>query len=200
MNDKTTKTLIINCARTLFLEKGYENTPVEEICSLSGMAKGTFFYHFETKQYLVEFLLDSQFFEMMQQIKKALQDCDNLYNKLTVFVMMLISIDSMPPESAKYFKQEPEWFYKLYDDARYKYLYPEIYEILREGEYTGVFRIKNIEMVANMLFLGINSFLHSHYNKMKEDMDYRREALDGLEELLSKAVGAKQNAFRLAQI
>ena len=43
MNDKTTRTMIINCARTLFLEKGYENTPVEEICNLSGMAKGTFF-------------------------------------------------------------------------------------------------------------------------------------------------------------
>ena len=140
------------------------------------------------------------FFEMMQQVKKALQESDNIYDKLTAFVMMLISVDSMPPESAQYFKHEPQWFYKLYDDARYKYFYPEIYEILREGEYMGVFRIKNIEMVANMLFLGINSFLHCHYNKMKEDTDYKREALDGLDELLSKVLGVKQNAFRLAQV
>jgi len=199
MNDKTTKTLIINSARTLFLEKGYDKTPVEEICELSGMAKGTFFYHFETKQYLVEYLLDVQFEEMMAQIKKVLQGYDDLYDKMTAFVMMLISTDSLPPESAQYFRNEPEWFFKLYDDARYKYFYPEIFEILREGENMGVFRIKNVEILANMLFLGINSFVHYYYNKMKDDNKFRRNALDGIDELLTKALGVRNNAFRLSQ-
>jgi AcrR family transcriptional regulator len=200
MNDKTTKTLIINSARTLFMEKGYEHTPVEEICELSGMAKGTFFYHFETKQYLVMFLLDAQFSDMMVQIKKVIRECKNVEDKLTAFVMALISTDAIPPEAAQYFCREPEWFFKLYDDARYKYFFPEICEILREGEDTGAFRLRNTEMVANMLFLGINSFLHTHYNKMREDMDFRQEALSGMDELISKALGLRMNVLRLSQI
>lgn len=200
MNDKTTKTLIINSARTLFMEKGYEHTPVEEICELSGMAKGTFFYHFETKQYLIAYLLDMQFTDMMVQVKKVLQDCRSIEERLTAFVMALISTDAIPPESARYFRREPEWFFKLYDDARYKYFFPEIYEILREGEDMGVFRLKNTEMVANMLFLGINSFLHTYYNKMKEDEDFRKKALDGMDEIISKSLGLRTNALRLAQI
>ncbi len=44
--DRATRMLILSSARTLFSEKGYDETPVEEICALAGVAKGTFFLSF----------------------------------------------------------------------------------------------------------------------------------------------------------
>jgi len=44
--DRATRMLILSSARTLFSERGYEDTPGEEICALAGVAKGTCFYHY----------------------------------------------------------------------------------------------------------------------------------------------------------
>lgn len=199
-NDKTTRTLLIASARTLFLEKGYDRTPVEEICELAGMAKGTFFYHFATKQYLVQYLMDMQLQDMMADINRAMADCGRVEDKLRSFIVMLIAADALPPESAGYFKEQPEWFYKLFDDARYKYFFPVLVNILEEGVESGLFRIKCVEALANLLFLGINAYLHANFERMESDQEYRREALEGIDELVSKTLGLRPFAFRLAII
>jgi AcrR family transcriptional regulator len=200
MNDKTTRTLLINSARTLFLEKGFDRTPVEEICELAGMAKGTFFYHFETKQYLVKYLLDMQFRDMMEQAARAMEECGNPAEKLRSFMVMLISTDVLPPESAHYFKKQPEWFYKLYDDARYATFYPLIADILNEGCEEGLFHVRSAETAASLLLFGINGFLHCNCDRMENDDKFRKEALCGVDELISRALGYKAGVFRLHQI
>ena len=70
--DRATRMLILSSARTLFSEKGYEDTPVEEICALAGVAKGTFFYHFESKQYIVRYILSMQLAEYRDKLKEQM--------------------------------------------------------------------------------------------------------------------------------
>jgi len=41
-----TKRRIFECAMKLFAEKGYDATSVEEITAVTGIAKGTLYYHF----------------------------------------------------------------------------------------------------------------------------------------------------------
>ena len=39
--------------RVLFIERGYENTSLEDISEKANVSKGTFYYHFESKEDLV---------------------------------------------------------------------------------------------------------------------------------------------------
>ena len=45
-------------AQKLFIEKGYYNTSVDEICKEMGVAKGLFYYYFKTKEDLVSQMVD----------------------------------------------------------------------------------------------------------------------------------------------
>ena len=41
---------LIACAQRLFYSMGYENTSVSDIVNEVGVAKGTFYYYFKSKQ------------------------------------------------------------------------------------------------------------------------------------------------------
>lgn len=53
-----TKRRIFNTAIKLFSEKGYDNTSVEEITAVSGVAKGSLYYHFAKKEDIFDLLLE----------------------------------------------------------------------------------------------------------------------------------------------
>lgn len=48
---------ILQAAQRLFAEKGYHATPTSEIASLAGVAQGTLFYHFKSKEGILLSLL-----------------------------------------------------------------------------------------------------------------------------------------------
>jgi len=45
---------LLQIAYRMFISHGYENTSVDEIIEEAGIAKGTFYYYFETKEQLLE--------------------------------------------------------------------------------------------------------------------------------------------------
>jgi AcrR family transcriptional regulator len=49
---------LLDTAFDLFLERGYEQTSVEQITNAVGVAKGTFYHYFDTKQDLLEQLVE----------------------------------------------------------------------------------------------------------------------------------------------
>ena len=52
-NARTTRGNIVSAAWKLFYEQGYEDTTVEEIISLSGTSKGSFYHYFDGKDALL---------------------------------------------------------------------------------------------------------------------------------------------------
>ena len=54
---KKTKRKIFETSMRLFSEKGYEATSIEEITATVGVAKGTLYYHFSSKEELFNFLI-----------------------------------------------------------------------------------------------------------------------------------------------
>ena len=45
---------LLKIAYEMFLTKGYENTSVDEIISEAGIAKGTYYYYFDSKEHMLE--------------------------------------------------------------------------------------------------------------------------------------------------
>jgi AcrR family transcriptional regulator len=55
----TRKETILHVATKLFSEKGYRNTTIAELAEHTGVAEGTIFYHFKTKEGLFLSILES---------------------------------------------------------------------------------------------------------------------------------------------
>ena len=53
-----TKRKIFETSMKLFAEKGYEATSIEEITATVGVAKGTLYYHFGSKEEIFNFLVE----------------------------------------------------------------------------------------------------------------------------------------------
>jgi len=53
-----TRANILNAAQSLFAKNGYDATGVADICQEAGVSKGSFYYHFPSKQALFLELLD----------------------------------------------------------------------------------------------------------------------------------------------
>lgn len=64
-----TKRNIFDTAMKLFAEKGYSETSVEEITAVTGIAKGTLYYHFAKKEDILYFLID----EGMKLLKNSIE-------------------------------------------------------------------------------------------------------------------------------
>ncbi len=189
--ERATKMLILSSARTLFSEKGYENTPVEEICELAGIAKGTFFYHFESKQSIVRYIVAMQLEEYRKNLLGQMETLGDAISKAEFFVSALIEQGQTANEANTYFKDlEPEWYSTVIKEERMLALLPLLQDVVEEGIEQGYFRLKNPSACAAIAFLGIDSYLH--YKPVLSD-----EIKSGIREMTAKTLGLKEAMFAL---
>lgn len=84
----TKKELLLNAAEKLMSKKGYEKTTVEEITNEAGVAKGTFYVYFKSKEDVLFDLLESRVVLYKEEFEKVRDKGVNLYEKilnLTIF-------------------------------------------------------------------------------------------------------------------
>ena len=77
-----TKRKIFEAAMELFAQKGYDGTSVEEITSVVGIAKGTLYYHFSSKEEIFYFLVEEGMNLLKNSIEIKTSKCDATIDKL----------------------------------------------------------------------------------------------------------------------
>jgi AcrR family transcriptional regulator len=189
--DRATKMLILSSARTLFSEKGYDGTAVEEVCALAGVAKGTFFYYFESKQFIVRYILSMQMEEYRDKLREQIDTFKDSVSKMEYFISALIELSDIGTEPETYFRaKDSDWFKSVVNEERRKALYPLLEEIIREGIEQGFFKVKNPDVCAAIAFMGIDAYLH--YDERK-DVDTR----NGIREITAKTLGIRESALAI---
>ena len=85
-----TKRRIFTTAIKLFAEKGYDNAGIEEITAVAGVAKGSLYYHFETKEEVFDLLLEEGEKLLNNSIEIKFKHCNNALDKLKAIIMIQI--------------------------------------------------------------------------------------------------------------
>ena len=65
------RTQILDAARSVLAEKGFEATTVSEIVAKAGVAQGTFYLYFPSKASLVEALCEEMFARILEAVQEA---------------------------------------------------------------------------------------------------------------------------------
>ncbi|MGC5325717.1 TetR/AcrR family transcriptional regulator [Brevibacillus sp. SYSU BS000544] len=84
-----TRERIYQIAISLFLEKGYDETTVDEIVSKADIAKGTFFNYFPAKEQILDHLGQQRIVMMEQLLTTELRDCQNAVEKINRLYLVL---------------------------------------------------------------------------------------------------------------
>ena len=87
-----TKRKIFETSMKLFAEKGYDATSIEEITATVGVAKGTLYYHFSSKEEIFQFLVEEGIKLLKNSISIKTLKLNNSIDKLRAIVLIEIKI------------------------------------------------------------------------------------------------------------
>ena len=87
-----TKRKIFETSMKLFAEKGYDATSIEEITASVGVAKGTLYYHFTSKEEIFNFLVEEGIKLMQNSIDIKTSKLTNYIDKLKAVVLIQIKV------------------------------------------------------------------------------------------------------------
>ena len=138
---ETRKSEILNVAENLFFEKGYEHTTINDILNASGIAKGSLYYHYKSKEDVLDGIIKRRGDVNIEAANRIAQS-----NKLTVQEKLLQVMLSQKPGderqkqlTADYEKSSNgQLFEKSLTDMIMR-LAPVINEIIAQGISEGVF-------------------------------------------------------------
>ncbi len=85
---KKTKRKIFETSMKLFSEKGYDATSIEEITATVGVAKGTLYYHFSSKEEIFNFLIEEGMKLLKISIEIKTSKCTTTIDKLKAIVLI----------------------------------------------------------------------------------------------------------------
>ena len=87
-----TKRKIFETSMKLFADKGYDATSIEEITATVGVAKGTLYYHFSSKEEIFNFLVDEGVKLLKNSISIKTDKMTNSLDKIRAIVLIQIKI------------------------------------------------------------------------------------------------------------
>lgn len=87
-----TKKKIFETAMDLFAKKGYDSASIEEITAVAGVAKGTLYYYFKSKEEILKFLISEglELLEHSLQIKE--RQAENFEDKIYAIILVLVKV------------------------------------------------------------------------------------------------------------
>lgn len=91
-SQKPTLVLIKENAKILFLEQGYSNTSIRDICDMTKITKGSLFHYYQTKEELAKDVITSFFDGFSSLLESNLQEFDNDQITIINYVDALIAI------------------------------------------------------------------------------------------------------------
>lgn len=169
MKKEIRKKELIKIAYDLFITKGYENTSVDEIIAKAGIAKGTYYYHFESKEQMLEEVINMMIDEGLKRAKKVVNSTLSLEEKLIFTILALqVTPEEQSVQDAIHTK-ENIILHKKINDKIIDTAVPLLSSIVREAKKEGLFICDdNIEERVRMtLILSNEMFDHSEINETK---------------------------------
>lgn len=87
-----TKRRIFNTAIKIFSEKGYDNSSIEEITAIAGVAKGSLYYHFSKKEDIFDMLIEEGMKLLKNNIEIKTKNCTTALEKIKAVILIQIKV------------------------------------------------------------------------------------------------------------
>ena len=193
---KSKKEQILDMSFSLFLEKGYDNTSISDILSKLDIARGTLYYHFESKEAIMDAIIERTAKKIVEEAKgivlqKGLSVHEKIFllfyesnmNRLSGGELMIDYLNQ--PQNALFHEKSNRAFIQKISPI----LGDIISEGVKEGIFDNAFPYESAELVLAMIM----GFMDVPYESTNgNDLERRMESLlYNMERML----GAKEGSF-----
>ena len=176
----TKKDQILDTSLQLFMKKGFDATSISDILSQLDIARGTLYYHFESKEAIMDAIIERLLNQVLEKIEKLMTN-DSL-SQAEKFMGFFASINltqlTGDEEIVDYFNQpQNALFHEKSNRLLIKKLSPVLAQIISEGMESGLFDTPYPAETAELILVGITGFVDSKDSPADEDsMNHRMES------------------------
>jgi len=174
------KNELIKISERLFIDKGYEETSVDDILRASGLSKGGFYHYFKSKDEVLTESINNIIDKLLEQLEPIVDDKNlNALQKLKLFLKMKSEFQNSNREYAKYLSmllKSDFTLYKYYVTVAHKFVVP-LGKIIEQGVNEGIFIVKFPYETADILLRTVVSlpqsgFYHDYINDQIKHANY----------------------------
>lgn len=154
-HDKRTR--ILDAALKTFVKRGFPDTKVAEIASEAGVAEGTLYNYFPSKEDLLLALFDEKWGGIIEEIKGKISRLDDPNKKLKAIFSLVVRMFKKNRQLAELFMvdvKQSSIFLNNYTINRIVEFLDLIEEVLEEGKEKGIYRRDLDTRVAKMIIFG----------------------------------------------
>ena len=147
------KKMLLKIAYDLFLTKGYENTSVDEIIEKAQIAKGTYYYYFQSKEQMLEEVIDMMIKNEVKMAEQIIRTDISVPQKIVGILTSMKPTEEEQPIKNTLFKEENVLMHHKVRNKLIDTLTPLLSEVIKEGVNEGIFKCDNIPERVKMLLI-----------------------------------------------
>lgn len=178
-----TKHELLKIAYRMFLSKGYENTSIDEIIEEAKIAKGTYYYHFKSKEQMLEEVIQMMIDEYEMKANEILNSDLDLPKK------MIGIISAFRPNKDEFQivdtlnRQDNLIMHNKINRQVIERVVPMLSKIVEEGVQLGLLKCENVpERIRIIMIISSQLF---------DDMEYSNTDVDVFIDIVEKTLGAQ---------
>ena len=144
---------LLKIAYRMFVEKGYDNTSIDEIIARAGIAKGTYYYYFPSKEATLEAVIEMMIDEEVSRAGAVVESQMSVPEKVAA---VIYSFRPGQGEESISDAVETEENIILHDKLNKRLIseaVPLLSEVVREGITQGIFDCEQIEERVRLILI-----------------------------------------------
>ena len=176
-----TKRTLLKIAYSLFISRGYENTSVDDIIEAAGIAKGTYYYHFESKEQTLEEVIGMMIEQEAEVAGQVLHSDIPVPQKIIGIIASLRPGQEEMPIEGALMKPENALMHARIKRRLLETVLPLLSKVVEEGIEQGIFLCDNIpERVRMLLVVSTEIFDEGQFTRRDVDVfiDMTEKLLD----------------------
>ena len=150
---------LLKIAYDMFITRGYENTSVDEIIGKAKIAKGTYYYYFQSKEQMLEEVIDMMIDNETENAEQIIGMDISVPQKIVGILASIKPAEEEQPVKNALFQPENVLMHYKVRQKLINVLTPLLSEVIEEGVTEGIFECENIpERVKMLLIISDSTF------------------------------------------
>ena len=182
---------LLEIAYRLFLSKGYENTSVDDIIDEAGIAKGTYYYYFESKEQTLEEVIGMMIEKETEAAEAVLDSPLPVPQKMVGVIASIQPAPEEKPIEGALMRPENIVMHQKIKRKLVEKVVPLLSRVVEEGVEQGIFACDNIpERVRMMLVLS---------NEIFDEGSFTDSDVDVFIDITEKLLGAQTHSLEFVR-